>query len=66
MVREVLFAGEIAQEWPALQCDVITNRATQHGVTGLKCVEDRLQRRTALDLELYFTINLRQVPQMRG
>jgi hypothetical protein len=61
---QVFLAGEKAQERPALLRDMIANRATQHWVTGLECVEDRAQSHLALDFDFYVAVNVGQRSQV--
>jgi len=63
-MRKVLFAGEEPQERPALLRDVIADGPAQHGIAGLKRVEDRLLRDRALDLNLHFAADVRQCSQV--
>src|SRR5437899_4322220 len=61
---EVLLAGEEPQERSALLRDLIADRAAQHRVAGLECVEDRALRGLTLDVELHLAADARQRPQM--
>src|SRR5260370_11873896 len=61
---QILPAGEESQERPALLRDVVTDRAAQHGIAGLERVEDRALRGRTLDVELHFTGDVRQPPQV--
>src|SRR5208337_4512152 len=44
---------------------MVANRAAQHRIAGLECVEDRAQRSRALDVKLYFAGDMCQRSQMR-
>src|SRR5258708_4352995 len=61
---QILPAGEESQERPALLRDVVADRAAQHGIAGLERVEDRALRGRTLDVELHFTGDVRQPPQV--
>src|ERR1035441_9945652 len=63
-MRQVLLAGEEAQERPALLGDVVADGAAQHWVTGFERVKDRALRDSALDFDLHLAANVRQRPQM--
>src|SRR5688572_8571170 len=39
--REILLAGEVAQERPAVEGAVVANGAAQHGVAGLQGIQHR-------------------------
>ena len=52
LVGQILFAGEEAQEWTALQRAVIANGAAQHRVAGFEGVEDGALRNWGCDFEL--------------
>src|SRR6516165_7588201 len=64
-MRQVFLASKEAQEGPPLSGDVVANRAAQHWIAGLECVEDRAQRGRALDVKLYLAIHVCQRSQMR-
>jgi hypothetical protein len=61
---QILLAGEESQEWTALLRDLIADRPAQHGIAGLKRVEDRPQRDRAVKLKSYFAADVRQRSQM--
>jgi hypothetical protein len=48
VVREVLFAGEKAEEGTALLRDVVADGAAQHGIAGFECVQHRALRSSLL------------------
>jgi hypothetical protein len=58
-VREILLAGEEADEGPALLADVIANGSAQHGVLLLQSVQDGALRYWAFHAESNFGANLR-------
>ena len=62
--REVVLAGEEAQERPALLADVIANRPLQHRIAGLHRVEHRTQRDRALHRHLDLASDPGQRPQV--
>ena len=64
LVRQILAAGEEAQERAALLRDVIADRAAQHRVTGFERVEDGALRELPSDLEFDFAVDVRQSSQM--
>lgn len=66
MVRQVLLTGEKPQKRPPLQSYVVTNGSAEHGVAGLKRIEDRLQCNPALDLKLDLAFHVCQIAKMRG
>ena len=63
-MRQVFLAGEEAQERPTLLRDMIANRATQHRITSLECVEDRSQSHLAFDFDFDVAANVRQRSQV--
>jgi hypothetical protein len=60
-VSEIFFAGEKAQERPALQRIVVANGATQHRIMILEGVKHRALRDWACNFECYFAADVRQV-----
>ena len=66
LVGQVFFAGKEAQKRPPLLRDMVADGAAQHGIARLESVEDRAQRRLALDFELYFALDVRQVRRCCG
>ena len=52
MQGDVLFAGEEAQEGPALLGCVVADRSAQRWVAGLQCIEHRGQRDWSGDIKL--------------
>src|SRR5437588_1644584 len=64
LMRQILLAGEEAQERPALLRDLVADRPAQHRIAGLKRVENRPQRDRAVELELHLAANVRQRSQM--
>src|SRR6185369_7946358 len=65
-VRQVLLASEEPHERPALLRDVVANRALQHWIPGLECVENRALRHWTCNLELNFAAaELSQSSQVR-
>jgi hypothetical protein len=64
LVREILLAGEEAQEWTALQRDLVADGAAQHGIAGLEGVEDGALGDWAVYLYFYFVAHVRQGSQM--
>src|SRR6516165_9300306 len=64
LMGQILLAGEEPQEGPALLCNVVADRPTQHRVAGLERVEDRALRNLAVDVELHLAIDARQRSQM--
>jgi hypothetical protein len=63
-VRQILLAGEKAQERPPLLRDLIADSSAQHGIAGLECVEDRTLRDWTLDLEFDLAADVRQRPKV--
>jgi hypothetical protein len=63
-MRQILLAGEEAQERSPLLRDLVADRPAQHGIAGLKRVEDRPQRDRAVELEFYFAADVRQRSEM--
>src|SRR5947209_9936523 len=63
-MRQVLLAGEKSQECAALLGNMIADGAAQHGVAPFQSIEDRALCHRALDVQLHFIANLRQVAQM--
>src|SRR5438046_582550 len=64
VVRQILLAGKEPHECPALVRHLIAHGASQHGITRLQRVEDRGLCDRTLDLELDFSVDLRQRLQM--
>src|SRR5229473_1520827 len=60
LMGEVLLAGEEPQEWTALLHDVIADRAAQHGILCLECVEHCALRDLPLDVEFHLAADVRQ------
>jgi hypothetical protein len=58
LVREVFFAGEKAQEGPALQSSVITNGAAEHWILSFQCIEDRALCNRSWDFESHFAAHV--------
>src|SRR5436305_484649 len=65
LVRQVLLAGEEPHERPAPLRGVVADRPAQHRIGGLDGVDQRALGRRALDLDLHFAADVRQVLQMR-
>src|SRR5690348_1686485 len=65
LVREILAAGEKAQEGPAQLRDVIADGAAEHRVAGFEGVENGALRDLAGDLEFDFAANVREASQVR-
>jgi hypothetical protein len=63
-MRQILLAGEKAQERPALLRELIADRPAQHGIAGFERVEDRSQRDRAVELKFYFAADVRQRSEM--
>lgn len=57
---EIFLAGEEAQKSTPLLRDLIADRAPQHGIARLQCIEHRALRDRSLDLELHLTADVRQ------
>ena len=57
-MREIFFAGEEAQERPALLRDVVPDCAAQHGMPSLERVEDRALRNRNCHLKLHLAVHL--------
>jgi hypothetical protein len=64
LVRQILLAGEEAQERPPLLRDLVADRPAQHGIAGLERVEGRPQRDRAVELKFYFVADVRQRSEM--
>src|SRR5579862_4503786 len=64
LMRQVLLTGEETQKWTALLRDAIADRAAQHWIASLERVEHRALGDPTLDVDLYFTVDLRQRSQM--
>jgi hypothetical protein len=64
LMGQILLAGKEAQERPTLLRDLVADRPAQHGIAGLKRVEDRPQRDRAVELKFYFAADVRQRPEM--
>ena len=58
LVGEVFFAGEEAQEWPALLRVVVADGAAQHGIAGFESVEHGTQRSRSLDFERHLAADV--------
>ena len=63
-VRQIFLAGEEPQERPALPGYVIADRAFEHRIASLECVEHRALRHRSRDLELDLAADMRQGSQM--
>jgi len=63
-VGEILFAGEEAQERPALLRDLVADGAAQHRIPGLESIKHRALRNRAFDVELHFVADVRQRPKV--
>ncbi len=61
----ILTAGEKSQEGPALEGDVVADGAAEHGVAGLKRVEDGTRGDLAVDLDAHLGAGVGQGSQMR-
>jgi len=64
LIGQILLASEESQECSALLCDMVADRPAQHRIGGLKRVEDRALRCLTFDIQLYFTSDFCQRPQM--
>src|SRR5438132_240970 len=64
--RQILLAGEVSHVGPALQGDMVADRALQHRILRLECVENRALRDLAFDLDFHLARGLRERSQMRG
>ena len=60
----ILCTNEESQERTALSRNVVANRAAQDRVRRFQGVQDRLQCRRTLDLDLYLAANVRQRSQV--
>lgn len=63
-VGQILLTCEEPHERPALLRYMIANRALQHRIPSLECVEDRALRYWPPNFELHLAADLRQRPQM--
>src|ERR1051326_6035788 len=63
-VREILFAGEEADESAASASVMISDGAAQHRVTAFKCVQDGALCNGPVNFQGHFAINAGQIPQM--
>jgi hypothetical protein len=61
---QIFFAGEEAQERPALLRDLIANSAAQHGIAGFQRVQHRALRHWSFDFNLHLNVDVRQSSQM--
>jgi hypothetical protein len=59
-MRQVLFAGEKAEEWTALVRIVVSNRSAQHGIAGLERVQNRPERDFSIYFEFHVAANLNE------
>ena len=64
-VRPIFAARKKAQKGPSLQRVVVADRAPQHGIASLECVQDGALRDRTLNLNAHFHADVRQSPQMR-
>jgi hypothetical protein len=60
----ILSAGEEPHERPPQLGLVVPNRAAQHWIVCLECIEHRLQRSRAINVELNLFVDARQRAQM--
>src|SRR5436853_6299320 len=67
IVRQVPLARKEPQERPALLGDVVADRAAQHGITRLECIQYRGagDRPPLRDVERHLALHLRQRAQVR-
>jgi hypothetical protein len=63
-MREIFFAGEETQEWPALLRDVVADRAAEHRILALKRVEYRALCHLTFDMKADIATNLRKGSQV--
>ena len=57
-MRQIFFAGEETQEWPALLRDVVADGAAEHRILGFKRVEYRPLCNLTFDLKPDIAANL--------
>src|SRR4051794_15912113 len=65
-MREILLAGEEAEERAAAAAVVPADGAPEGGVFGLQCVEHRAQRRRAAHLDLHLLAHSGKVAEVEG
>jgi hypothetical protein len=63
---EVFRAGEKAEEGPALQRDVIADRAAEHRVAGFESVQDGTLGDRTCDFEMNLAANVSECAEMSG
>ncbi len=63
-VREILLAGEKANERPSAFRHVIADGASQHRILTLQGIEDRIHRNWAGNIQRDFAADSRECPQM--
>src|SRR4051794_13516364 len=63
-VRQIFFAGEEAQERPALLRHMIADGALQHRITRFKSIEHRTLRNLPRDIQLHLAADPRQGPKL--
>src|SRR5439155_6643387 len=64
IVRYVFAAGKESDQRPARLRVVLADRATQHRIAHLQCIENCSLRDLTVELEFHFTANVRQCTQM--
>src|SRR5579862_171306 len=64
--REIFFAREEAEEWPALESVVVANGSGEHRIAGLDGVEHCADCHGRGDVEGDLIANLREVAQVVG
>src|SRR5258705_10826443 len=63
-MREILLAGEKAQERPPLERHVVADGASKHGILVFKRIKHRPLCNRWRDLDLHFGPHLRKTPKM--
>lgn len=63
-MRQIVFAGEEAQERTALLRDLVTDRPTQHRVVGFQRIEDRPLGDGSCNVERHFAADVCQRSQV--
>ena len=64
LMRKILRAGEEADVWAALLCDVITDGSAQHRIAGLERVDDGTRCGATAYIKRYLAADLSQGSQM--